>query len=332
MKLRVFLLGSALSLAVPAGAAEAVKELRFATSAPLGTPWVKHAESMIEKITDSSNGTLTAELFHAGQLGTEPVTVQKTIRGRIDILSSSLTAFSTVVPELTLLGVPFLWDSYAQIDCAMEQHITPVFGPLFEEKGLKILQWGELGWVHAFGTKPILSPEDVRGVKVRAAPAKYSVNFWDGMGANSVVLSLVETPSALQTGMVEGGTLPAVTYVAMGMGELAPHLTLSSHLYQPAALVMNMRAWKKLSREEQDSITNALVPVQDVRDDVRTMADSMVADFEQSGGYVHELSPEQREEWKNAVLPQREELVRSIGGRAQEIWPKILAAKQACTL
>lgn len=332
MKLRGFLLGAALTLTVPAGAAEAAKELRFATSAPLGTPWVKHVESMIEKMADSSDGTLQAELFHAGQLGTEPVMVQKTIRGRIDVLGSSLTAFSTVVPELALLGVPFLWDSYAQVDCAMEQHLTPAFEPLFEEKGLKFLQWSELGWVHTYGTKPILSPDDVKGVKVRAAPAKYSVNFWKGMGANSVVLPLAETPTALQTGMVEGGTLPAVTYVAMGMGKLAPHLTLSSHLHQPAAVVMSMRTWKKLSREEKDSITNALVPVQKVRDDVRTMAESMVADFEQNGGYVHELSPEQREDWKNAVLPQREELVSSIGGRAQEIWPKILEAKQACML
>lgn len=332
MELRELLLGAALSFTLSMSGAQAAKELKLATSAPLGTPWVNHVEAIAHKISLNSNGAISAKLFHAGQLGTEPVMVQKTIRGRIDILGSSMTAFSTVVPEMALMGVPFLWDSYAQIDCAMDKHLTPVFEPLFEKKGFKFLQWNELGWIHTFGKKPFLAPGDVKGVKVRAAPAKYSVNFWQGMGANGVVLPLAETPSALQTGMVEGGTLPAMTYVAMGMGKLAPHLTLSAHLHQSGALVMSMRTWKKLSKNEQDSITNALVPVQGLREEVRSMAKDMLAGFQENGGQVHKLTSEQREEWKTAVLPLREQLVSSIGGQAQEVWPKILEAKKACML
>ncbi|WP_444932452.1 TRAP transporter substrate-binding protein DctP (plasmid) [Microbulbifer sp. SSSA002] len=332
MKIHGLLLGAAASIVASVGGAEAAKELKFATSAPLGTPWVKHVDAIAEKISTNSEGEISAKLFHAGQLGTEPVMVQKTIRGRIDILGSSMTAFSTVVPEMALMGVPFLWDSYAQIDCAMDKHLTTVFEPLFEKKGLKFLQWNELGWIHAFGTKPLVTLDDVKGVKVRAAPAKYSANFWQGMGANGVVLPLAETPSAIQTGMVEGGTLPAMTYVAMGMGKLAPHLTLSAHLHQSGALVMSMRTWKKLSATEQESITSALVPVQGLRDEVRNMADGMVAGFQENGGHVHKLSSEQREAWKTAVVPLREQLVSSIGGQAEEIWPKILEARQACTL
>ncbi|SDQ96642.1 TRAP transporter substrate-binding protein DctP [Pseudovibrio sp. Tun.PSC04-5.I4] len=331
MKFRGLLLSSVLSLIASTGMSEAAKELTFATSAPLGTPWVDHMDAIAEKIITNSNAAITVKQFHAGQLGTEPVMVQKTVRGRIDIIGTSMTAFTTVVPEMALMGVPFLWDSYEQVDCAMDQYLTPVFEPLFAKKGLKFLQWSELGWVHAFGKNPLLTLGDMKALKVRAAPAKYSVNFWKGIGANGIVLPLAETPSALQTGMVDGGALPAMTYIAIGMNKLAPNLTLSAHLYQAGAVVMSMRTWKKLSKTEQQNISEALVPVQGLRTDVRQMADSMIVRYKESGGPVHELSAEQRAAWKAAVVPYRKELVSSIGGSAKDVWPKILAAKKACS-
>ncbi|KZL12557.1 C4-dicarboxylate-binding periplasmic protein precursor [Pseudovibrio axinellae] len=331
MNLHIFSLGVALSLLSFTGDAKAVTELKLATSAPMGTPWIDHMDSIAQQVAIKTDGAIKVKQFHAGQLGSEHVMLQKTIRGRIDLLGTSMTAFSTVVPEMALMGTPFLWESYEQVDCAMDKYLAPVFEPLLEEKGLKLLQWNELGWIHTFGKKPLISPSDVQGVAMRAAPAKYSINFWKGMGANGVVLPLSETASALQTGMVDGGTLAAMTYIATGMTKLAPHLTLSSHLHQSGVFVMSMRTWNKLSEDERDSIESSLVPLQNLRKEVREMTEEMIVSYEETGGEVHRLTPAQRAKWKSAVLPSRNELINSIGGESARTWPKIVEAQRACS-
>lgn len=330
MKIKNLILISSILLGTTTTASAAF-ELKYSSSAPANTPWVTHSEAIRDQAAKNSNGEIKINLFNGGQLGDELTVIKQVARGRIDFGGFSMTAAATMVPELALMGVPFLWDSYEQLDCAMDNHLAAVYEPLFKNKGLQFIQWNELGWINVFGKKPLLSPADLNGYKMRAAPAKYSANFLKGMGANGIVLPFAETPAALQTGMIDGGTLPAVTFVAAGIGKLAPHLTLSRHVHQSGMLLMSTKTWNKLGAEGQQQLTNSLAPVSGLRAQVRGMGDFLVNKYKEAGGPVHELSAEQRQQWKDAVIPSRQALVDSIGGNAKQIWPQILAAKQACS-
>jgi len=331
MKIKSLATITGLALGLTSVASHALTEMKYASAAPANTPWVKHSEVLRDTISTNSNGEIKVSLFNGGQLGDEVTVIKQVARGRIAIGGFSMTAASTMVPEMALMGVPYMWDSYEQLDCAMDNHLSSVFEPLFERKGLKFLQWSELGWTNTLAKKPMLKPSDFDGYKIRAAPAKYSASFTKGIGANGVVLPFAETPAALQTGMVDGATLGAVTFVAAGFGKLAPHYTLSRHSHQSGVILMSTKVWDKLGAEGQAQVTNGLAPVASLRAQVRGMGAFLLNKYKEAGGPVYEQTPAQRAEWKAAVLPGRDALVASIGGEAATIWPQIEAAKQACS-
>lgn len=331
MKIKLLAAATGLAIGLTSGASHAVTEMKYASAAPAKTPWVTHSELMRDTVSANSNGEIQISLFNGGQLGDEVTVIKQVARGRIAIGGFSMTAAATLVPEMALMGVPYMWDSYQQLDCAMDQHLSAVFEPLFDAKGLKLLQWNELGWTNTLSKKPMLSPSDFEGYKLRAAPAKYSSSYLDGIGANGVVLPFAELPAALQTGMVDGATLGAVTFVAAGFGKLAPHYTLSRHSHQSGVILMSNKVWNKLSAEEQGQFTDGLAPTSVLRAQVRGMGAFLLNKYKEAGGPVYEQTPEQRAQWKAAVVPGRDALVASIGGQADKIWPQIEAAKAACS-
>ena len=331
MKIKSLATVTGIALGLASSASMAVTEMKYASAAPANTPWVKHSEALRDTVAANSNGEIKISLFNGGQLGDEVTVIKQVARGRIAIGGFSMTAASTMVPEMGLMGVPYMWDSYEQLDCAMDEHLSDVFGPLFEKKGLKFIQWNELGWTNTLAKKPMLSPSDFDGYKMRAAPAKYSASYLEGIGANGVVLPFAETPAALQTGMVDGATLGTVTFVAAGFGKLAPHYTLSRHSHQSGVILMSTKVWNSLDADQQSHVTNGLSPITVLRAQVRGMGAFLLNKYKEAGGPVYTQTPEQRAEWKAAVLPGRDALVASIGGNSAEVWSQIEAAKLACT-
>lgn len=330
MHFKSLIAASAVALTAVSTSATAAIELKYSSTAPANTPWVKHSEAIRDAVAVNSAGEIQINLFNGGQLGDELTVIKQVARGRIDFGGFSMTAAANMVPELALMGTPFLWDNFEQLDCAMDNHLAPVFESLFDKKGFKFVQWNELGWINVFGKQPLLTVADFDGYKIRAAPAKYSANFLKGMGANGIVLPFSETPAALQTGMIDGAALPGVTFVAAGFGKLAPHYTLSRHIHQSGMILMSKKSWAKLGAEGQQQFMDGLAPIAGLRAQVRGMSDFLLGKYQEAGGPVHELSDAQREQWKAAVLPGRDELVASIGGDSDRVWQHILAAKQAC--
>ena len=98
-------------------------ELRYTTGAPAKTPWVTQLERF-EKDVDEESGGAQDRAFIAAQLGNEQDTVQQVARGRIDMGGFSNGAVALLVPELSLLDIPFLFKDSAEQDCVIDNHLT----------------------------------------------------------------------------------------------------------------------------------------------------------------------------------------------------------------
>ena len=95
--------------------------LRYTTGAPAKTPWVMQLERFVKDVDEESKGTIKIDPFIAAQLGNEQDTIQQIARGRIDMGGFSTGAVALVLPELSVLSIPFLFKSNAEQDCIIDK-------------------------------------------------------------------------------------------------------------------------------------------------------------------------------------------------------------------
>lgn len=323
---------SAVAAAVFAGGTAQAEALKFSTAAPMGTPWVKHYEKSAENLSTNSGGAITMEVFGGGQLGAEVETIKQTARGRLDVGNFSVTAAATVVPEVTMLVSPYFWDNFEQADCALDNHLLPVFDELFEKRGLKIVQWTELGWQILFSKEPITEPGEIENFKMRVAPAKHSDILWRGAGASGVPLPFAEVAASLQTGIVDGGELPTISYIATGLHKIAPHMTRTNHIYQPSVTLVSLKTWNKMSAEDQETFMNSFESAESLRKQVRGAIAFFEGKMGEEGGTIHDLTDDQRAAFAAKYTEEmQQELIDSVGGDSQRVYDAVVAARAACS-
>lgn len=323
---------SSVTVTYLAGGMAHADALKFSTAAPMGTPWVKHYEVSAENLAANSGGKLTMEVFGGGQLGAEVETIKQTARGRLDVGNFSVTAAATVVPEVTMLVSPYFWDNFEQADCALDNHLLPVFDELFEKRGLKIVQWTELGWQILFSKEAITSPDQIEGFKMRVAPAKNSDILWRGANASGVPLPFAEVAASLQTGIVDGGELPTISYIATGLHKVAPNMTRTNHIYQPSVTLVSLKTWKKMSEADRETFMNSFESAAALRKQVRGAISFFEGKMTDEGGTIHDLSAEQRAAFAAKFTDDmQQELIDSVGGDSQRVYDAVVAARAACS-
>lgn len=315
------------------GAASAQAEaLKVSTAAPNGTPWVKHLEKSAANLAEKSGGALTMEVFPASQLGAETDTIKQTARGRLAAGNFSITAVASVVPEVSMLVTPFFWDSFEQADCALDNHLSKLFDDLFQSRGLRLVQWQELGWQNLFTNEPVNGPADVVGLKMRVGPSDNHEMYWRAAEVSGVPMAFSDIATNLQTGLIDGGELPTISYVAGGVGKISPHMTRTRHIYQPSVLLMSKKVWDGMSEEEKSQFNEAMEPAQALRTAVRDAIDFFSAKHVEGGGTISELSDEQRAEWAALWTEDKmQELIAETGGDSQRVYDAVVAARDACT-
>jgi TRAP-type C4-dicarboxylate transport system substrate-binding protein len=314
---------------VPAGAQQKL-EFKFVSAAPPKTPWETQINRFRDDIAKETKGEVTMVPYINSVLGSEQDTILQVQNGRLESGGFSVTAGVQIVKEMSLLAAPYVWESEKQADCVLDNFLFAEYQKLFDKRGLVLTQWSEVGWVNVYGKKPLLTPADTKGYKVRVAPASSSKVFWDAVGANGVQLGVPDVNPSLQTGLVDGGDFPNLTYVAMGTGKLAPHLTLTQHQHQAGIVVFNKRFYERLPKDTRAKIELVSSPPHQLRTEVRGVQAAMLKAHQAQGGTVHTPTADQLSAWKKAAEPAQAALVKDIGGEAPRLWQVIQKAKKEC--
>jgi len=305
-------------------------EIKVATIAPTGTPWMAHLEKWRDNLLAATNGNIEIKIFPGGQLGTALDTAKQVMRGRLSVAAVPGASLAELFPPFSLMSTPFLFDKAETIDCIYDTKLAAEFNALLKKKGLINLQWQETGWVYIYAQDDLSDVAVAKGYKARVADQPMSRLLWSSVSAAGIELPYVETPAALQTGMVRGGESAAISYFAFGLVKIAPHLMLTKHMHQAGSIVMNLKQWNKFSPDQQKAIKDALPDINEMRAGLRGLSQKMIDNYKAKGGPVHELTAAQRSAWKKKVEPNWPEFVKGLGPEAEALWPKILEAKKAC--
>jgi tripartite ATP-independent transporter DctP family solute receptor len=202
---------------------------------------------MAERLAEISGGTVTLEIYPNGQLGSEPECIEQVQRGALAMVKTSAAAMEGFVPEMAVFGLPYLFRD--------EAHYWNVLtGPIGQEM-LRISEAvGGIGLCYydsgsrSFYTarRPVLRPEDIRGLKLRVLPSRMAMDMVSTFGGAPTPIPWGELYTALQQGMVDGAENNPPSLLSSRHYEVARHYSLNEHTRIPDILLMSKAVWDRL--------------------------------------------------------------------------------------
>lgn len=226
--------------------------LRSSDTHPDGYPTVEAVKYMGELIAKRTDGRIGVEVFHSAQLGEEKDTIEQTRFGVIDMNRVSLGPFNNLVPETTVVSLPYIFRSTDHMHKVMDGEIGEEIKAAFEPHDLVALAFYDSGARSFYNSqKPIDSIDDLAGMKFRVMQSDVFVDMVNTFGANATPMPYGEVYSAIETGVIDGAENNWPSYQTSGHSEVAKYVTLDEHLIVPEVLVMSKAAWDKLTPEDQ---------------------------------------------------------------------------------
>ena len=309
------------------------KELvvKFGTIAPAGTPWADSLEEIKNRVGKQSNNQIKIRTYLGGQLGGELEIMQKIRRGNIEGGGLTCAAMASIIPELDLLEVPYLFESSEEADFILDNYLLEPFKKLFEAKGFVMLTWAENGW-RSIGhkSKMIKTPSDMKTVKIRSQESKVHLALWKRLKASPVAIATPEVLPALQTGVVDAFDNTPLFTLAAEWQTAIKFYSITNHIYQPAAVIYSRKFWDKLDENQKRILLgpgNGLAL--EIRSNVRKLGDSLIDVLKDSGVTIYNLSASEKDAFKTAVSGMAEETVKDIGGESAKIFALIQEGKKA---
>jgi tripartite ATP-independent transporter DctP family solute receptor len=220
-------------------------------------------KKLIEKATH--NG-IKIEIYPSGQLGTDLDMVDATKLGTIQGVRAG--NFEAVAPEILIYTLPFLFDSQK---CAQKVTMGPVgdkIGKYAEKNGLLVLATGDAGgFVNISNNKhPIITPDDMKGLKMRTPPIATKVETMKAFGASPVAIPYGDVYMALKTGIADGQENPLINMEVMKFYEVQKYLTLINYQFTPDPFVVNLKWYRSLSSRYQKILKKCAVKSMEYND------------------------------------------------------------------
>jgi len=237
---------------------EAATVLKLGHTDPPDSPRHKAALLFADKVKQYTGGKYEVNVYHSETLGSDPKLIEQVKLGAIDFCVSGIAIYANQLPELGLLALPYLVETFDQGWHLYDdtQWVKDYFNKLLE-KNIRILSMWEAGFRCMTTKKPVNTVADVKGMKLRIAKSEMYVWIWSALGANPTVMALGEVYIGLQQGVIDGQENPIVTIYAQKFYEVAKYVSLTRHIYAPIPLSTNEKMWLKLDKATQDAFLRA---------------------------------------------------------------------------
>jgi tripartite ATP-independent transporter DctP family solute receptor len=213
------------------------------------------SEEYAKRTNAALKGKVEIKVFHSSQLGSDEQMMRGIKLGAPEMFLPS-TVMSTVEQKFGIFEMPYLIVSRAHMKKVAEakQVQSALFGGL-PSKGMRILGLWENGFRHITNNaRPIVNPDDLKGIKLRVPGGVWRVKMFKYYGANPSPMPLAEVYSALQSGVMDGQENPFPQIASAKFHEVQKFLSLSGHVYTPAYLVVGEDSWKKLPADVQNTM------------------------------------------------------------------------------
>ena len=223
-----------------------------------GYPTVEAVEHVGELLSDWTNGRIQVKMFAGRQLGEEKDTIEQTITGAIELNRVNLAPLNGIIPETAIPALPYIFRSIDHMHKVMDGEIGAEILASMEKHGLVGLAFYDSGARSFYNSqRPINSPADMKGMKIRVQNSDLFVATMEALGANATPMEFGQVYEALKTGVIDGAENNWPSYESTRHFEVANHYTLDQHSLSPEVLVISKIAWDKLSATDKQLVRKA---------------------------------------------------------------------------
>ena len=285
--------GLALGLAAPVTLrAQPKYSLKYATNVASTNPLNIRLSEAAARIKQETDGAVAIDLFPDNQLGSDTDMLSQLRSGALEMMTLSSVILSTLVPACAIIGVGFAWPSYDAIWAGMDGDLGTRLradiakAGLFAQTRIWDLSFKEL----TSSNRPIRTPEDLKGFKVRVPPGALWTSLFRAFDAGPTTVNMNETYTALQTRIVDGTELPLTTFYFAKLYEVQKYISLSRHMWDGWWSLANRRGWEELPDDVRAVISKHLDrSALDHRGDVARVEASLAKELAAKGMQVIEI-------------------------------------------
>lgn len=259
-----------------------------------------------KRLVEEQNVNVTIEFFPSNQLGANANLMEQILMGEPMVLftdGSFLTEYGA--PELGVLSMPYLFDNWEQCWNVLESDWWVEQTNLLKEKGIHVISGNWIaGTRQIVCNREIRSLEDMKGMKLRVPNNALSVAYFTAMGVAATPMSLSDTYTAIQQGLIDGQENPLQYCYTAGYYEICDYLILSSHVNLPAQFVCSEAFWNTLDPKQQEVITDSAIKAGwFCNEEYLRVEKDYVDKFKEAGTIVCELDAATLATFKEAVAP-----------------------------
>ena len=230
-------------------------ELKFGHVGAPGSLFALSAEEFARRANEKMGDRGKVTVFGSSQLGGDEILLQKLKLGTVDFALPS-TIMSSTIPEFGLFEMPYLVADREHMRKIESEIVWPTLAPLTEPKGYEIIAVWENGFRHVTNNvRPIETPRDLRGIKLRTPRGVWRIKLFQAFDANPTPMALSEVFIALQTGVMDGQENPFAQIYTMKFQEVQSYLSLTSHVYTPAYVTVGTNKWRRLPDDLRNILT-----------------------------------------------------------------------------
>ncbi|GAB4302025.1 MAG: TRAP transporter substrate-binding protein [Desulfuromonadia bacterium] len=316
MKLKTLALAATLvAFATTAMAANPIV-IKFSHVVATNTPKGQAAEYFKKLAEERTKGRVKVEVYPNSQLYKDKEEMEALQLGAVQMLAPSLAKFAPLgVKDFELFDLPFIFDDYAELHKVTQGPVGAKLLKKLESKGILGLAYWDNGFKVMSANKPLKTPADFKGLKMRIQSSKVLDSQMRAMGAIPQVMAFSEVYQALQTGVVSGTENPPSNLYTQKMHEVQKYVTVSNHGYLGYAVIVNKKFWERLPKDIREILEGAMKDATKFANSVAKKDNDEALEAVRKSGksQIITLTAAERKEWKRVMDKTHKEHMNRIG-------------------
>lgn len=309
---------------------------RFAIEETIGSVQHEYALKFKELIESRSQGAIEVTIYPYGTLGTSDQITELVDMGVIQFAMASPGHLGKLIPEVQVFLLHFVFSDDEEINNQVlndNPELRRTFDELYARKRLKLLSIYSEGWQVWTTKKAIRTPEDFRGVKMRVMTSPLLLAAYAAYGASPTPLPYSEVYSALQLNMIDGQENPVFAIQEMSFYEVTDWMIFAKQSPFITTSVTNLEFFHGLPAEQQELVLETVEELNgyilEVQRDFNRDRLELIRENKPGLNIVLDLTPEQREAFRAASQPVRQQFVELAGPEGQRLLEELIRAIKA---